>query len=91
MKTYWFSAGRYWMHNPVISSLGTVAQLVERYSEKVGVGGSIPLSSTKLLFPNSSVVEQTTVNRPVGGSSPSWGAEVNDSSPIILVIRSLPD
>jgi hypothetical protein len=83
------------------------------------------------------VVEQTTVNRPVGGSSPSWGAEgmkydwndraakkqaardkdaedikngvpvsevrrrnfifsgmeieVKDSSPIILVIRSLPD
>ena len=35
------------------------------------------------IFPSSSVAEQTAVNRPVGGSNPSWGAKLKKGKQMI--------
>lgn len=60
-------------------SVGRLAQLEEHQSYKLGVVGSSPTSPTKkffhiIVFLGSSAVEHTTVNRAVGGSNPSRGA-----------------
>lgn len=67
----------------LLISFALIAQLVEHLICNQGVGSSSLSGGTIFLFPRSSVVEQTTVNRPAIRSNRIEGASLTQSGAVV--------